>query len=78
MNSHKMKAAVYRKYGPPDVIRVTEADRPVPKGGEVLVQVKASSVNAYDWHLLRAKPFFTRFLSGLFKQGDEVYGCLEF
>jgi len=97
-----MKAVVYNKYGSPGNIRVEEVDRPVPKNGEVLIQVKAASINAYDWHLLRTKPFFTRFLAGLlkpknsilgadiagdvvligsgvtrFKQGDEVYGCLE-
>ncbi|MDR2649643.1 MAG: hypothetical protein LBB94_08005 [Clostridiales bacterium] len=40
---------------------------PRPKGGEVLLKIMAASVNAYDWHLLRAKPFFTRFMSGVFK-----------
>jgi len=97
-----MKAAVFYKYGSPDVISIADVEKPIPKDGEVLIQVKAASVNAYDWHLVRAKPFFTRFISGIFKpknniigadiagivvsvgngvsrfkQGDEVYGCLE-
>ena len=75
MNTDKMKAAVYYKYGSPDVIRVMEVDKPTIKFGEVLIQVKAASVNAYDWHLLRAKPFFTRALSGLFKPKNKILGA---
>ena len=71
----KMKAAVYRRYGAPDAICVTDVDKPAPKGDEVLVQVKAASVNAYDWHLLRAKPFFTRALSGVFKPKNNILGA---
>ena len=70
-----MKAAVYYKYGSPDVIRITEVPKPTPKDGEVLIQVKAASLNAYDWHLLRAKPFFTRALSGLFKPKNNILGA---
>ena len=75
MNTDKMKAAVYYKYGSPDVIRVMEVDKPTMKCSEVLIQVKAASVNAYDWHLLRAKPFFTRALSGLFKPKNKILGA---
>jgi len=70
-----MKAAVYYKYGSPDVIGVAEVEKPAPKDGEVLIQIKAASVNAYDWHLLRAKPFFTRALSGLFKPKNNILGA---
>ena len=75
MNADKMKAAVYYKYGSPDVIKVVEVDKPTLKDGEVLIQVKAASVNAYDWHLLRAKPFFTRALSGLFSPKNKILGA---
>ena len=70
-----MKAAVYYKYGSPEVISIMEVENTVPKNGEVLVQIKAASVNAYDWHLLRATPFFTRFLSGLFKPKNNILGA---
>ena len=70
-----MKAIVYYKYGSPDAVGIREMEKPTPNDGEVLVQVKTASVNAYDWHLLRAKPFFTRFLSGLFKPKNNVLGA---
>ncbi|MCL2867027.1 MAG: NAD(P)-dependent alcohol dehydrogenase [Clostridia bacterium] len=70
-----MKAAVYHHYGSPEVINVSEVEKPSPKDGEVLIQIKAASVNAYDWHLLRAKPFFTRGLSGLFKPKNKIPGA---
>jgi NADPH:quinone reductase-like Zn-dependent oxidoreductase len=41
-----MKAVVYTRYGPPDVLRLTDVPSPVPKDGEVLVQVHAVSLNA--------------------------------
>lgn len=43
-----MKAIVYRKYAPPDVLQLTEVDKPFPKENEVLVKVVASSVNEWD------------------------------
>jgi NADPH:quinone reductase-like Zn-dependent oxidoreductase len=70
-----MIAAVHYKYGSPDVISVTEVEKPSPKDDEVLIQIKAASVNAYDWHLLRAKPFFTRALSGLSKPKNNILGA---
>jgi NADPH:quinone reductase-like Zn-dependent oxidoreductase len=71
-----MKAAVYQRYGSPEVLKVTEIQRPVPtKDGEVLIRVRAASVNAYDWHLLRADPFFTRFGSGLFRPRNKILGA---
>jgi 2-desacetyl-2-hydroxyethyl bacteriochlorophyllide A dehydrogenase len=71
----KMKAAMYRKYGAPDVISIAETVKPTPKEGEVLVLIKAASVGAYDWHLLRAKPFFTRALSGVFRPKNSILGA---
>ena len=51
-----MKAVVYTRYGPPDVLRVTDVQAPVPKDDEVLVQVHAVSLNASDWEVLQGKP----------------------
>ncbi len=70
-----MKAAVYYRYGSPDVIQIEEKPAPVPEDGEVLVKVTAASVNAYDWHLLRAAPFFTRAMSGIFKPKNNILGA---
>ena len=51
-----MKAAVYRRYGPPEVIRIQEVDPPVPGEGEVLIAVRAASINPMDVHLLKGRP----------------------
>ena len=48
-----MKAYVQHRYGPPDRLELTDVPAPVPAAGEVLVRVRATSVNPYDWHLLR-------------------------
>ncbi len=60
-----MKAIVYTKYGPPDVLEFREVKKPEPWNNEVLVRIQAASLNAADWHLLRADPFITRLFSGL-------------
>jgi len=77
-----MKAIVYRKYGSPDVLEFTDVDKPVPKDDEVLIKVQAASLNAFDWHLLRGKPFVARMSGGLFKPrntilGEDVAGRIE-
>jgi len=59
-----MKAIVNTKYGPPDVLELKEVEKPAPKEDEVLVEVHAASVNAYDWHLLTADIFFIRLMGG--------------
>jgi hypothetical protein len=63
----EMLAAVYTKYGPPDVLQLKEVEKPTPKEDEVLVRVYASTVNRTDCAMLRAKPFIMRFFTGLFK-----------
>ncbi len=59
-----MKAIVHTKYGPPDVLQIKEVEKPTPKDDEVLVQVHAASVNAYDWHTLTADIFLVRLTGG--------------
>jgi NADPH:quinone reductase-like Zn-dependent oxidoreductase len=78
-----MKAIVYTKYGPPDVIQLREVAKPVPKDDEVLIKVHAASINAYDWHLLTADFVLVRLMGGgLLKPknprpGEDVAGRIE-
>ena len=51
-----MKAAVYREYGPPDVVRIENVERPVPADDEVLVRVAASTICTGDWRLRKPDP----------------------
>lgn len=60
-----MKAIVYEKYGPPDVLELREVEKPTPKDNEVLVKVRSASVNPYDWHFMRGEPYFMRLFVGL-------------
>jgi NADPH:quinone reductase-like Zn-dependent oxidoreductase len=69
-----MQAIVYTRYGSPDVLQLTEVEKPVPKDGEVLVQVHAASVNTLDWHLMRGQPFPVRAGRGLRKPKDTRLG----
>ena len=69
-----MKAIVYHKYGSPDVLKLTEIDTPAPQDDEVLIRVQAASVNAYDWHMLKADPFLIRLMAGLFRPKHKILG----
>jgi NADPH:quinone reductase-like Zn-dependent oxidoreductase len=60
-----MKAAVNSRYGPPDVIQIQDIAKPVPRNDEVLIKVRAASINPADWHLMEGKPSFVRLLFGL-------------
>jgi len=62
-----MRAAVYTRYGPPDVVQIRDVEKPVPKDEEVLIKVRAASVNPADWRLLRGVPYILRMLFGLRK-----------
>jgi NADPH:quinone reductase-like Zn-dependent oxidoreductase len=70
-----MKAMVYTRYGPPDVLESTEVENPTPKDDEVLLKVHAASVNPADWHLLRGEPYIARLQLGLRKPKERVLGC---
>jgi NADPH:quinone reductase-like Zn-dependent oxidoreductase len=77
-----MRAAVYTRYGPPDVVQITDIEKPVPKDNEVLIRVRAASVNPYDWHFMRGMPYFLRLMLGLHKPkvtrlGVDVAGQVE-
>jgi NADPH:quinone reductase-like Zn-dependent oxidoreductase len=69
-----MKAFVRHAYGSPDLLRMEEVQRPLPAHGEVLVKVRATSVNAGDWHLLRGRPFPVRLYFGLRKPKHTILG----
>jgi NADPH:quinone reductase-like Zn-dependent oxidoreductase len=69
-----MKAIVQRKYGSPDVLKFTDATKPVPKDDEVQVRVRAAAVNIGDWHLLRGTPYVMRIVVGLSKPRHEIPG----
>jgi NADPH:quinone reductase-like Zn-dependent oxidoreductase len=64
-----MRAALYTKYGPPDVVQITDVEKPVPKDSEVLIKVRAASLNPADGHLTRS-PFPLRLMTGLRKPKD--------
>ena len=69
-----MKAIVLTRYGSPDDLRIEEVARPTPKDNEVLVKVKAASVNDWDWGLVRGKPFYIRLLCGLSRPTVRIPG----
>jgi len=70
-----MKAIVNHKYGSPDVLELKDVEKPTPGDDEVLIKVHAASVNAFDWHMLRADPFFIRLMSGLLKPKRNILGA---
>ena len=57
-----MRALVHDRYGSPDVLRIDDVPTPVPGANEVLVRVRAASVNARDWHIMRGEPRLARLL----------------
>ena len=70
-----MKAIVYTKYGPPDVLQLKEVQKPAPGDDEVLVKIHAAAANPLDWHFMRAAPFIMRFFSGLLKPKNKILGA---
>jgi NADPH:quinone reductase-like Zn-dependent oxidoreductase len=70
-----MKAAIYEKYGPPDVVQIRDVERPVPNDNEVLIKVRAASVNPYDWHFMRGLPYVLRLVAGMRKPKDSRLGA---
>ena len=77
-----MKAAVHTSYGPPDVVRIAEVEKPAAKDTEVLVKVHATTVNRTDCGMRAARPFIVRFFTGLVRPrltvlGNEFAGEVE-
>jgi NADPH:quinone reductase-like Zn-dependent oxidoreductase len=72
-----MRAVVHDRYGPPEVLRVDEVERPIPKDDEVLVRVHATTVTRTDCHMRAARPFIWRFMLGWRRPRRRVLG-LEF
>jgi NADPH:quinone reductase-like Zn-dependent oxidoreductase len=60
-----MQAAVRRCYGSPEVIEIADIEKPAPEDDEVLVKIRAASVNPLDWHELRGSPYLMRLMTGL-------------
>ncbi|RSL16755.1 NADPH:quinone reductase-like Zn-dependent oxidoreductase [Edaphobacter aggregans] len=78
-----MKAIVYHDYGSPDVLQLEEIEKSTPGDKEVLIKVRAASVNPLDWHFIRGTPYIVRIvMTGLRKPkntrlGVDVAGQVE-
>ena len=78
-----MKAIVNHKYGSPDVLKLEQVEKPVPKDNEILIKVHAASVNTGEWYFLTGKPFLVRLSPGGLRKpkikilGGDVAGRVE-
>jgi len=77
-----MKAIVYHEYGPPDVLKCEDIQKPAPKENEILIKVRAASVNPLDWRLMKGEPRLMRVVAGLLnmkggRPGVDVAGEVE-
>jgi NADPH:quinone reductase-like Zn-dependent oxidoreductase len=69
-----VKAVVYDRYGPPEVQRIEDVERPIPKEDEVLVKIHATTVTRTDCGIRAAKPFFIRLIFGLRRPKERILG----
>jgi NADPH:quinone reductase-like Zn-dependent oxidoreductase len=72
--ANAMKAVVYCDYGPPDVLKLEQVEKPVPKDDEVLVKVHAAAINPLEWHFMQGTPYIMRLGVGLRKPKDTRLG----
>jgi NADPH:quinone reductase-like Zn-dependent oxidoreductase len=71
-----LRAVVYQEYGTPDVLHLKNIKKPIPEDDEVLIEIHAASVNAYDWHFLTADVFLIRFMGGgILKPKKNILGA---
>ena len=70
-----MKAFVYKRYGSPNVLKLTEVEKPTPEDGEVLVKVRGISINPFDWRLMRGSPFLARLFNGILRPKNQILGA---
>src|SRR5262245_22708020 len=81
-NATIIKAIVHRCYGPPEVLKLEDIEKPTPKDNEVLVKVHAASVNPLDWHYMRGTPYIMRVDAGMgapksYRLGVDYAGTVE-
>src|SRR5262245_33411522 len=69
-----MKAIIYCDFGSADVLKLEEIEKPVPDDDQVLVRVRAASVNPFDWHFMRGTPYVMRLEAGLRKPKNTRLG----
>jgi NADPH:quinone reductase-like Zn-dependent oxidoreductase len=69
-----MRAIVYDRYGPPDVVELREIDKPALTDDGLLVRVHAASLNVFDWHMLTGVPYMARMQAGLRKPKNGAIG----
>src|ERR1700757_5275848 len=77
-----MKAIVYEGFGSPDILKYQDIEKPTPAENEVLIKIRAASINPLDWKLMKGGPFLVRILLGLGKPkirrpGVDVAGEVE-
>ena len=70
-----MKAIVYQKYGPPDVLELKEVEKPIPKDNEVLIRVCAATIGISDVMTRKGAPFLTRFFTGIIRPKNPISGA---